>query len=281
LKDNDFIMTNDTSKTTHINFAHGNGFPSGSYQTFFNYFPDNINVIALDKYGHDNALPVNNNWQGQVDELIAFVKENQPVNSKGEREKTICLGHSFGGVISFIACCQEPSLFKGLVMLDPPVLTGAPALAAKLLKKTRWIDKFSPAGKAKVRRTHWPLGTDIGKLFSERKLFKSFDSRCLDDYIKHGIIERNERLELLFDAQIEAEVFRNLPSNLTSYKNKLTIPATLIYGESTDVFPHRFFKRFTRLNKNITLKTTPGGHMFPLERPEDIAKMVTDIINKF
>lgn len=274
-------MPNDHTQTTRINFAHGNGFPSGSYQTFFSYFPERFNVIALDKYGHNDQLPVNNNWQAQVDELISFVKSQQQVDKNGEIEKVVCLGHSFGGVISFIACCQQPELFKGLIMLDPPVLSGAAAVAARLLKKTRWIDKFSPAGKAKVRRSHWPLGTDVGEIFAKRSLFKSFDKRCLADYIEYGVIERNDRLELLFDAQIEAEVFRNLPSNLASYKDKLTIPATLVYGDNTDVFPHRFFKKFASLNKNITLQTISGGHMFPLESPKRTAQIIVDIIENF
>ncbi len=274
-------MSNNDTQEIRINFVHGNGFPSGSYQALFNYLPETMDVLALDKYGHDHNFPVNHNWQAQVDELVKFVKAHQKINEKGEAEKVICLGHSFGGVLSFIACCQQPSLFKGLIMLDPPVLTGITAMVVRLIKKTHFIDKFSPAGKAKVRRTHWPLGTDVGKSFSQRKLFKNFDKRCLDDYIKHGVEENNGRLELMFDAQVEADVFRNLPSNLASYKNKLTMPATLIYGTSTDVMPHHFFKKFIGLNKNIKLKTVSGGHMFPLENPEQTAQLITDIIKDF
>jgi pimeloyl-ACP methyl ester carboxylesterase len=166
-------------------------------------------------------------------------------------------------------------------MLDPPVITGISAVVTRLIKKTRWIDKFSPAGKAKIRRTHWPLGTDVGQSFSQRKLFKHFDKRCLDDYIKYGVVERNDRLELLFNAEIEADVFRNLPSNLASYKNKLLMPAVLVYGESTDVVPHHFFKDFARLNKNIKLQTVPGSHMFPLEHPEKTAEVIADVIAGF
>ncbi len=263
-------------QNTVINFAHANGFPAGSYQTLFSYLPDNLRVIALDKYGHTQAKPINHNWQAQVEELISFVESKQV-----DGNKVICLGHSFGGVISFIACCQRPDLFKGLIMLDPPALSGAGALAARLVKKTRWIDKFSPAGRAKNRRTHWPLATDIGALFSGRKLFKAFDSRCLSDYIIHGICERNNQLELSFDAQIEANIFRNIPSNLSRYKNKLTVPATLVYGTETDVFPHHIFKRFVKLNKQIKLQTTPGGHMFPLESPEQTAKLIAEIVESF
>ena len=94
------------------------------------------------------------------------------------------------------------------------------------------------------------------------------------DYITHGICERNNQLELSFDAQVEANIFRNIPSNLSSYKNKLTVPAALVYGATTDVFPHHIFSRFVKLNKQIKLQTTPGGHMFPLESPEHTAKLI-------
>lgn len=256
---------------------HANGFPAGSYQTLFNYFPEQYQIIHNEKYGHNKQYPVENNWQPLVDELINFVKQQLEIY---QQDNVISVGHSFGGVIAFIAACQQPKLFKGLIMLDPPVVTGGTALAMKFIKKTRLIDKFSPAGKAKIRRTHWPLGTDIAKLFAGRPLFKNFDKRCLNDYISHGIIERNEQLELVFSSQVEADIFSNLAVNLSSYKNQLTIPATLVYADKTNIFPHSFFKKFAKLNKNIELTTTPGGHMFPLESPEDTAKLIVDLINK-
>jgi pimeloyl-ACP methyl ester carboxylesterase len=263
---------------TLINFVHANGFPVSSYQTVFDYLPKHYQVIGHEKYGHDENYPVEDNWQPLVDELIHYVKQKLIAHNE---EKLISVGHSFGGVIAFIAACQQPQLFKGVLMLDPPVVTGTTAFAMKYLKKTKLIDKFSPSGKAKVRRTHWPLGTDLAKLFSRRQLFKNFDKRCLDDYVSHGIVERNNQLELVFNAQVEADIFRNLPENLSSYKNKLKIPATIVYAEQTNVCPHVFFKKFAKLNKNMTLKTTHGGHMFPLERPEETAALISKIIDDF
>lgn len=260
---------------TLINFVHANGFPAGSYQTLFNYLPEQYQVISHEKYGHDEKYPVEKNLQPLVDELIHFVKQQLETH---QQKQVFCVGHSFGGVISFMAACQQPALFKGLIMLDPPVVTGAAAIAMKLIKKTRLIDKFSPSGKAQTRRTQWPLGTDIAQLFAPRQLFKSFDRRCLDDYISHGVIERNEQLELAFSSQVEADIFRNLATNLSSYKNQLKVPATLIYAEQTDLFPHSFFKKFTKLNKNIQLSTTSGGHMFPLEQPEKTAQLIANTI---
>ncbi|MDP7593786.1 MAG: alpha/beta hydrolase [Litorilituus sp.] len=263
---------------TLINFVHANGFPVSSYQTLFNYFPEQYQVVGHEKYGHDEKYPVQNNWQCLVDELIHYVTQQLELH---QQEQIIGVGHSFGGVISFLAACQQPQLFKGIIMLDPPVISGTTAIAARYLKKTRLVDKFSPAGKAKTRRTHWPLGSNIERMFASRPLFKNFDPRCLRDYVSHGIVARNDQLELAFSAQVEANIFRYMPDHLSSYKNKLQVPATLVYSKHAPVFPVSFFKKFIKLNPNINLESASGGHLFPLEYPEDTAKLITNLIQSF
>lgn len=256
-----------------INLVHANGFPSGSYCTFLNEFSSEYSTIAHDKFGHNKKFPIHSNWQYLVDELIDFLtKQNQPV---------ICIGHSFGGVISFIAACQRPELFRGLIMLDSPVISGPFSYLVKVLKKTPLIDKFSPSGKAKNRQRYWPLNTNLVDNFSKKTLFKNFDPRCLKDYVEHGIIQQNNQLELIFSADVEADIFRNMPTNLSAYKNKLKVPNAFIYGENTDVLPFIHFQRFTKLN-NIKLTMMPnGGHMFPLEQPENTAALIKTIIKNW
>lgn len=261
-----------------LNFVHANGFPASSYQTLFDYLPEQYQVIAHEKYGHNDAFPVQDNWQPQVDELIQFVKQQLAIH---QQEKVISVGHSFGGIIAFVAACQQPQLFKGLVMLDSPVLTGSRAFFTKYIKKTRLIDKFSPAGKSKNRRTHWPLGTDIEALFARRSLFKHFDQRCLADYVKHGIETQNNELTLTFSAEVETDIFRNLPENLSSYKNKLQIPTSFVYAQDASVFPLSFFKKFAKLNQVIQLTGFPGSHMFPLERPEETAQLLASLMKDY
>ena len=109
-------------------------------------------------------------------------------------------------------------------------------------------------------------------------LFRNFDHRCLKDYSQYAIINHKNELKLDFDANVETAIFRHLPTNLSSFKNTLTIPAALVYGTQSDLYPHYFFKRFARQNKNIALYTTAGGHMFPLEHPEKVAHLIKGII---
>jgi pimeloyl-ACP methyl ester carboxylesterase len=260
-----------------INFVHANGFPAKSYNTFLDNFSTDFQVIALDKYGHDPLYAITHNWQYLVDELIQFVIKQKKL-LKRENDKVINIGHSFGGVISFMAACQRPDLFKAVIMLDPPAFTGATAFMMKLLKGTKLFDKISPAGKAKIRRKQWPLNADMVNQFKHKALFKNFDPRCLSDYATHGIVKRNQRQELLFSAEVEAEVFRTLPVNLASYKKKLDLPATLIYAQD-GVCTIRAVNRFAKKNDINVLKMPNSGHMFPLEQPEKTAELIKKIIS--
>ncbi len=254
-----------------INFVHANGFPAGSYQTFFDYFTDDFTIVAHEKYGHNPQFPIHKSWKYLVDELITYV-EQQP-------QPVIGVGHSFGGVLSFLAACQRPDLFKGLIMLDPPAMTGIMSSFLKLVKGTSYIDRVTPANKSKIRRTQWPIDTDLQKVFGHRQLFKNFDPRCLDDYINNGIVKQNNKLVLSFDKDAETEIFRHVPTHLSSLKNKLSIPSALIYGKESELYPHYFFKRFVKQNAKITLYKTSGGHMFPLENPMETAKLIKQVIS--
>jgi pimeloyl-ACP methyl ester carboxylesterase len=82
----------------------------------------------------------------------------------------------------------------------------------------------------------------------------------------------------MFSPDVEADIFRHLPCNLTTFKNKLTVPSALIYGEKTDVLPVSYFNRFAKMNDIPLTQIDNGGHMFPLEQPEKTAVIINNII---
>ena len=266
------LKTNESP--TVINFVHANGFPAATYTTFLHYLSDEFTVIAHKKYGHNVNFPIHNNWQYLVDELIDYLEQKRMLT----RQPAITVGHSFGGTLAFMAACKRPDLFKGLIMLDPPVMTGMLAFLLKSVKGTRLLDNITPAGKANNRRTRWPKQTNMADVFSHTPLFRNFDSRCLKDYSQYAIINHEDELRLDFDAKIEADIFRHLPTHLSRLKNNLTVPAALVYGKQSNLYPHYFFKRFARQHKTISLYTTEGSHMFPLEYPEQVTSLIKTII---
>jgi len=254
-----------------VHFAHANGFPAGSYQQIFNQFPDDFEVHALTKFGHSDRFPVNANLGNQVSELIDYLthKVVKPV---------YVVGHSFGAVVSFMAACERPDLIKGVILLDPPIAFGLPRVAFRLLKYSPLIDKFSPAGKAQTRCQSWPLGTDLVAYFKAKALFKNMQLECIQDYVAAAIDEREGKLQLNFDAQIEASIYRNVPHNINQYYKRLSVPALLITGSHSDVCLPWLLAKFVKKSKIEHLVFEGVGHMFPLEKPNQVAKMITDRI---
>ena len=259
------------SSKIQLHFAHANGFPAGSYQQIFKQLPDDFEVHALTKFGHSARFPVNANLTNQVAELIEHLTHEvvKPV---------YVVGHSMGAVVSFVAACERPDLIKGLIMLDPPIASGLARIVFKLLKYSPLIDKVSPAGKAKVRCKSWPLGTDLVAYFKAKGLFKDFQLECIQDYVAAAIDEKEGKLQLNFDAQIEASIYRNVPHNLNQYYTRLSVPGLLITGSHSDVCIPSLLSTFVKKSKIEQQIFADGGHMFPLEKPQQVAKLIADRI---
>lgn len=259
------------SSKIHLHFAHANGFPAGSYQQIFSQLPSDFEVHALTKFAHSERFPVNANLGNQVAELIDHLEHKvaKPVYA---------VGHSMGAVVSFMAACERPDLFKGVIMLDPPIASGLARIAFKLLKYSPLIDKFSPAGKAKVRCQTWPLDTDLVAYFKTKALFKNFQLECIQDYVSSAIDEREGKLQLNFDAQIEASIYRNVPDNINLYYRRLSVPSLLVTGSHSDVCIPSFLASFVKKTNIEHFIFEGGGHMFPLEKTYQVAKVITDRI---
>ncbi|MFT4994667.1 MAG: pimeloyl-ACP methyl ester carboxylesterase [Paraglaciecola sp.] len=254
-----------------LHFAHANGFPAASYQKLFNGLPENFAVMALDKFGHNTRFPVSNNWSNQVAELIHYVEA-------ASTAPVYAVGHSFGAVISYMAVCTRPDLFKGLIMLDPPIVTGFSRLMVKILKSTPLIDRLTPAGKTDRRCKRWAKNADIVAYFKARGLFENMDDDCIQDYVKAVTELNGGHYTLSFETDIEANIFRKVPHNINRYYGQLKTPALLITAEDTTVCVPRLIGPFVRANKLEHQVFCGGGHMFPLEQPTKVATLIASTI---
>ena len=263
-----------------VHFAHANGFPAKSYLKVFSHLSNNIELIALDKFAHNPQFPLNNNWGNQVDELIHYVEMKRALI--GGDLPVVLVGHSFGAVVSYLACCKKPSLFSGLVLLDPPLLTGIASWIFRFAKKGKLIDKLTPAGKTKIRNTKWHHKTDLIQYFKKRALFRNMDVDCISDYVSAVMHENQKQLHLNFDVNVEADIFRTIPVNLHQQYGKLQAPTYLLTGKDTDVCRPKQVTHFLKGNPTITHLTLDfGGHMFPLEKPVELAQQLNQIIAAF
>ena len=257
-----------------MHFAHSNGFPASSYSMLFNQMATTTQIVALEKFAHSAAYPVSQDWRLQVKELVDYI-------DKQTDEPVYAVGHSFGAVVSYMAVCEYPQKFKGLIMLDPPIITGITSLFLRSIRSTAIFDKLTPAKQTLNRCEQWPLNTDLVNYFGKRALFKNMHKQCIQDYVNSAITKQADKFHLDFDRNVEAQIFRTIPLKISRYYGKLTKPSLLISGEKTEVCLPKLINPFIHNNNMQHHVLSGGGHMFPLEQPTLVGQLIARQVSEW
>ncbi len=273
LPDNPQIISpKPATMTQPVFFAHANGFPSATYGKLFAALAPDYQVLHLPQHGHDPRFPVNDNWSNLVDELLHHLEQHgEPVWG---------VGHSLGGVLHYHAAMLRPELYRGVVMLDSPVLTLADRIVIRAAKRFGFIDRITPAGRTLGRREEFADLIEARSYFAAKSLFRRFDPECLEAYLLHGLHGKESGLRLRFDPATEISIYRSVPHTSPGRPQQLQVPLAMIRGRhSRVVLPHHahLIRRMAR-GEYLTL---PGGHMFPLERPQDTAELLRSLFQRW
>lgn len=242
-----------------LHFAHANGIPSACYRKMLGALDAAFAVKAVPVLGTDPNYPVDNNWHLLAEQVADSIRVrcNGPV---------IGVGHSLGGLTTFMAAHRYPELFRAVVIMDPPVINGLGALSFGLMKAIGQVDRVTPAGKSKGRREVWPSREVAHELLGKKRLFRSFDPECFEDYILYGLSDCEEGVCLTIPASVEVDIFRNTPHDSWRYRSPLQVPGILLSGAGSEFRGTGFAERMARTH-GMLHEYVEGGHMFPLEKP--------------
>ncbi|MCP5334397.1 MAG: alpha/beta hydrolase [Oceanospirillaceae bacterium] len=255
-----------------LHFSHANGFPSPCYRVLFDALRPQYDIGYIDQLGHNPQYPVTDNWPHLVSELIDYVENTY-------HKPVIAVGHSLGGVLSYMAAKQRPDLFKAFVMLDSPVLGPLESFVVAMAKRFNWVDSITPAGRTIGRRTQWPDRESARAYFQDKHLFRRTDPRCLHDYVSYGTREVEGGVELSFDAATEIAIFRTLPHRASGPKPAADVPGGLIYGRDSNVIrPYQV--NWMRKKAGLRTRAVDGTHLFPFEYPEETARQILRMLSE-
>lgn len=251
-------------------FGHANGFPLKSYNGIIDLLKKDFEVIGMEQFGHDPKYPIDNNWDSLTDEYLNFLQDYKNV---------IGVGHSFGGLLTYLAALKDPQKFSTVIMMEPPLMVGNFSTGViKMAKKFKLMDKISPSKFAKKRRTQFESKAKALEYFSKKGFFAKFEHRSLQDYVEYGFTEKDGKAHLTFDAYNEAEIFRKMPDNLGNAHKKMQTPMALIYATESDLLTKNRLQDLR--DRDYFLIPTKGGHMFPLEYPQDTVNLINSTIAK-
>ncbi len=252
-------------RSTRLHIAHANGFPGQVYQPLARHL--DTDVFALPMVGHDPAFPVNNEWDALVDQLIAYLSTESP------DQKVFLVGHSLGAILSFRVAHARPDLVSGLLMLDPPLIYGVSAWAARLARVVGKTDEFTPARLSKHRRRHWNSWQEVETYFQKKAFYKQLNPEVYEAWMQCGVIESATGYELAFSVDTEVEIFRTTPLYLNRLQGRLQVPAWLLYADDSDACWRHCVEPFAK-KFGVNVDVTKGGHMFPLINLEATAAVI-------
>ena len=219
---------------------------------------DHFSVSWEEAIGMDPRHPPTEGWPHLVEQLIEKIKPMAPVCG---------VGHSLGGYLNFLAAAQRPELFRAIVLLDAPIIGPFRGSMLGAVKRLGIVDRVTPAGATRDRRSTWPSREEAKAHFRGRALFRRFAEECLDDYVTHGLVQNHE-LRLRIDPAIEYQIYRTIPHDMGRHLPKLRVPAGFIGGADSDVVRR---VRLAGMKPKFRMRKVPGGHLFPFERPREAA----------
>ena len=246
-------------------FSHANSFALSTYKLLFSMLAARgIEADGVARFGHDPQHPVTNNWPHLVDELIEFAE--QEVQRRGQ--SVYLVGHSLGGILSFMAACKRPDLARGVLLIDSPLLSGWKANAVGLAKQTQIVGSVSP-GKISQRRRHsWASNAEALEYFRGKKAFAQWDPQVLQDYVEQGLVDADGKRNLYFTREVETAIYNTLPSNLNTQlrRHPLRCPVSFIGGRSSVEMRQVGMEMTQRMTRG-RIMMLDGSHLFPMERP--------------
>jgi len=257
---------------TSIVFSHANSFPAGTYRVLFDLLRQRgFTVSAVERYGHDTRYPVSNNWPHLVQQLADFAAAQQQRTG----EPAFLVGHSLGGFLSVMAAARYPQLARGVLLIDSPLIGGWRASALGAAKQAQVVGAVTPGRISRARRNSWASTEEALEHFRRKRVFAQWDPQVLQDYVTHGLQERDGQRVLVFDREVETRIYNTLPHNLGRIlqAHPLQCPAAFIGGRDSAEMRQVGMAMTQRITQGRVMMLD-GSHLFPMEQPQATAAAI-------
>ena len=257
-----------------IVFSHANGFPAGTYAQLFDIWrAAGFTVIAKDKFGHDPHFAVRSNWSPTRDELLALIAHEAP------DQRVHLVGHSLGGILSFLAACNKPEIAASVVLLDSPLIGGWRARGLQVFKATGLVNRVSPGKVSQFRRWQWPSAEAAYQHFAAKSIFKRWHPQVLRDYVTCGVVTDPQgpegAVKLAFRREVETRFYNTLPHHFEALvrRHPPRCPVHFIGGTQSAEMRQAGMQATHNIAKG-RIQMIEGSHLFPMERPQEAAQFV-------
>lgn len=186
-------------------------------------------------------------------------------------------GHSSGAVTALIAA--KTLAPQRLLLLEPVVLPEPVVWAVRTPFGGFLTSRFKVAQQAAARRADFPSLERVREAYLKRHFFSAWEPAAFDAYLEEGFRDIPGGVELSCAPAWEAAMFKAQAHGFWPHLKTVLGQGTRVdvyAAQDQTTFPLRARPRATRLG--ATLHEVEGGHMVPLEKPEQTAEWMTDRI---
>ena len=252
--------------TSPIHFFHANGFPAETYRDLLNNLEGEV-VSPISILGK-GISSVEEGYDNFVDEVIEHASK-----TKG---KGVAIGHSFGGTLSLLAEARQPGLFKTIILLDPPLFSRTKMIIVSILRRLGLEYLVTPAKKSMKRRDSFKSREEALEYFSTKGLFKEIPRSTIELYVNHGLEEIGGEYRLVISKERETDIYLNFPTRLPNEISR--IKGNLIYADKVRLLDDADLKWWDKAMPKISRSPFHGSHMFPFEKPIELAGFINQIV---
>ncbi len=258
-----------------IHIAPANGFPPEAYLPLaadlaplgriLGYRPRPLRV--------DGDPQPRGSWRDLAADLIADVQAvaDEPV---------IGIGHSLGGILTLYAAVDRPDLFQAVILIDPVLFARRLQAVIWLLRQSGQGYRFPLAQSALRRRDHFASIEEARQRWQGRGVFADFTPAALEGYLAGGLRPYDQGYTLAWPKRWEAHIFASSPLDGWRYLPRLQRPLLIIRGTRSELITDNVWRRLRRVVPHATLLELEAGHMLPMERPAEVAALITGWIRQ-
>jgi len=262
-----------------LHFLHANGYPPECYRSFLELLKTHYHVFGmhLRPLWKDSRPDEIQSWKPFSEDLLQFLAQRPaPV---------IGVGHSIGAIVTLRAALQDPTQFRGLILLDPVLFVPSRLILWKFFYRLGLSDRIHPliAG-AKRRRQEFDNLETVFRRYRARNIFRYMSDENLRNYLE-GItrLKSDGMYELVYSSAWEAQVYRTGLQDFDLWRGlpKLEIPTLFIRGAETDTFLENAARLVKRMQPQARVETLDKStHLLPLERPQEVFNIIQSFLNE-
>jgi pimeloyl-ACP methyl ester carboxylesterase len=266
----------DPGRPVDVVFCHANGFNALTYRSVLAPLSASLRIVAPDLRGHGatrlKAEPEGRRaWSDLRDDLAALLEV------LGGPPVTLA-GHSMGATVSLLTAAECPGRVSNLVLFDPVVL---PPLIERLAHlpgaRAVALARFPLARNALRRRPVFEGASAAFQAYRGRGVFEGWPETALADYVAGGFHERSDgRVELACTPAWEASNFAAQANDTRRSLARLDRPALILRAERGSACYLGEAERVSRQYPALTVTPAPGGHFFPVSRPDLVRDAILD-----